>query len=144
MKFWPFGALPLGPHWGPHILFEQFWIPYPCQEIQVYATLWYKCGAPCDFGMLRVKDEKCKKFFLHLYIGGVFYSSQWDLFYKKNMPDYWIKVNRKPTSFGDRLTVLGNYRNNTALVASQFNQSNLSFWFFFFFFFFFFGGGGGG
>ena len=27
--FWPFGALPPGPHGGPHIPFEQFWIPYP-------------------------------------------------------------------------------------------------------------------
>ena len=27
--FWPFGALSPGPPWGPHILFEQLWIPYP-------------------------------------------------------------------------------------------------------------------
>ena len=38
-----------------------------------------------------------------------------DLFYEKNMSDYWIKVNRKPTG----LTISGNNRNDTALVVSQ-------------------------
>ena len=41
-----------------------------------------------------------------------------DLFYEKNMSDYWIKVNRKPTGFGGRLTVFGNNRNNTALIQT--------------------------
>ena len=38
-----------------------------------------------------------------------------NMFYEKNMSDYWIKVNRKPTGFGGRLTVFGNNQNNTAL-----------------------------
>ena len=31
-----------------------------------------------------------------------------DLFYENDMSDYWIKVNRKPTGFGGRLTVFWN------------------------------------
>ena len=41
-----------------------------------------------------------------------------NLFYEKNMSDYWIKVNRKLTDFGGRLTVSGNNQNNIALVET--------------------------
>ena len=41
-----------------------------------------------------------------------------DLFYEKNMSDSWVKVNRKPTGFGDT-TVFGNNRNNTAQVVIE-------------------------
>ena len=55
-----------------------------------------------------------------------------DLFNEKNMSDYCIKVNRKPTSVGGRLTVFGNNRNNTALVltdsGSKSGHSFLSLW----------------
>ena len=42
-----------------------------------------------------------------------------DLFYEKYMCDYWIKINRKKTGFGGRLTIFGNNWNNTALVQGQ-------------------------
>ena len=34
------------------------------------------------------------------------------------MCDYWIKVNRKWTDFGGRLSIFGYNQNNTALVVS--------------------------
>ena len=45
-----------------------------------------------------------------------------NLFCEKNMSDYWInfiKVKRKPTGFGGRLTVFRNNWKNTALVYRQ-------------------------
>ena len=46
-----------------------------------------------------------------------------ELFNEKNMSDYWIKVNRKLTGFGGRLTVFGSNRNNTAQISSEINIS---------------------
>ena len=49
------------------------------------------------------------------YIGGIIQVSRLVLWKKI---DYWIKVNRKPTGFGGRLTFFFYNQNNTALIST--------------------------